>query len=38
MVLLTHRLLMCVVTAFRLTKNEYNSDAEKAFVECLQIG
>jgi hypothetical protein len=29
---------MCVVPAFRLTKNEYDSSAERAFVECTQIG
>jgi hypothetical protein len=29
---------MCVVTAFRLTNNEYDSNAGKAFVESIQIG
>jgi hypothetical protein len=28
---------MCVVTAFRLTNNEYDSNAGKAFVERIQI-
>ena len=31
------RLLMCLVTAFCLTKNEYDSKADKAFAECRQI-
>jgi hypothetical protein len=29
---------MCVAMAFRLTKNEYDSNAERAFVECTLIG
>ena len=31
-----YRLRMCVATAFRLTKNEYDSHAERAFDECAQ--
>jgi DNA-binding CsgD family transcriptional regulator len=33
-----YRLRMCVATAFRLTKNEYDSNAEGAFVECTRSG
>jgi hypothetical protein len=29
---------MCVATAFRLTKNEYDSNAARAIVECALIG